>query len=107
MTRAFSLRTVAVVALLLPGLVMAAPIAGPCGLCSGGDTCHMKRPVEQEPENHSCCGETPTDAPPEPSLGSSDCECGREAPPALTAESRTTVENAIAVTTNQETINPD
>lgn len=106
MTRELSVRTVVVVALILPGLVMAAPTAGPCGLCGQGDTCHMKQPVEQVSESHSCCGEKSIEAPPEPSLGSSNCECGREAPPALAATSPTTDEIVSTATTTQHTINP-
>lgn len=105
MKRKLSLRTVAVVALLLPGLVMAAPIAGPCGLCGDGDTCHMQRPVEPSPETRSCC-ETETESLPEPSFGSSKCECGREVPPALTAGSPTSVENFSTVESVLETISP-
>jgi hypothetical protein len=83
--------TIAVVALLLPGLVMAAPIAGPCGLCGDGDDCRMRQPAQSETAGHSCC-DTDSKTSTEPSLGSSKCECGREAPPALTAGSPTSVE---------------
>jgi hypothetical protein len=104
MTRGLSIRTVAIIALLLPGLVIAAPIAGACGLCGDGDACHMKQPIQQVSESHSCCGETPAEAPPAPSLGSLDCECGREAPPALTAASPTSVETAFMATSTHEDI---
>lgn len=106
MERLGSFRTFAIVALLVPGLVMAAPIAGPCGHCGGGDTCHMKRPVEQESENHSCCGEAPPETPPEPSLGFSDCECGRDAPPAVTVEASTVIDTAFSPTSIESTISP-
>jgi len=103
MKRVSFLRTVAIVALLLPGLVMAAPIAGPCGLCGDGDDCHMEQFVKPATEIHSCC-DTESETPPGPSFGSSKCECGREAPPALTAESPTTVVTAFAANSMQETI---
>jgi len=95
--------TFAIVALLLPGLVIAAPIAGSCGRCGDGDDCHLRQPVQPAPETHSCC-DAESETPPEPSLGSSNCECGREAQPALTAESTTTVENAFTANSTQETI---
>ena len=103
MTRTFSFRTAAIVALLMPGLVIAAPIAGPCGRCGDGESCHMQRPAQQTPENHSCC-DAKSETPPEPTLGSSNCECGRETPAALTAESPNTVETTLATTKTQETI---
>ena len=93
----------AIVALLLPGLVIAAPIAGPCGRCGDGDDCHLEQPTKPAPETHSCC-EMVSETQPEPSLGSSNCECGREAPAALTAESPTTVETASAAISTHETI---
>jgi hypothetical protein len=105
MTRKLSIRTAVIVALLLPGLVVAAPIAGACGLCGDGDVCHMQRSPEPTTETHSCC-DTETETTPEPSLGSSSCECGREAPPALSAESPTTLETSSAATTTRETISP-
>ena len=94
--------TLAIVTLLLPGLALATPIAGACGRCGDGDGCHLQQPAQPAPETHSCC-DTETETPPEPSLGSSSCECGREAPPALTADSPTTVETASATTTTRET----
>ena len=104
MTRGLSIRTVAIVALLLPGLVMAAPIAGACGLCGDGDDCHMQRSPEPATESDSCC-DAETETTPEPSLGSSTCECGRDAPPAVTATTPTTLETAFTSTTTPETIN--
>jgi len=97
--------TLAIVALLLPGLALAAPIAGACGRCGDGDGCHLQQPVEPSPETHSCC-DTESETPPEPSFGSSNCECGREAPPALTTESLTTVETAFATVSTLEKISP-
>lgn len=105
MNRNFSIRTAAILALLLPGLALAAPIAGACGLCGDGDDCHMQQSVKPAAETHSCC-DTESETPPEPSFGSSNCECGREAPPALTAESQTTVETAFATTLTREKISP-
>jgi hypothetical protein len=106
MTRAFSLRAVVVVTLLLPGLVMAAPIAGPCGLCGDGDACHMKRPVERMSESSSCCGEAPAEAPPEPSLSSSNCECGRDAPPAVIVQSTTSTDTVSSPASTEAAISP-
>ena len=106
MERVGSLRSLAIIALLLPGLAMAAPVTGPCGLCGDGDTCHMKRAVEQLPQSHSCCGETPAEAPPAPSLGSSDCECGREAPPAVIVESLSTIDTGSSPALTETTISP-
>ena len=105
MSRKLWLRSVAVVALLLPGLVIAAPVAGPCGLCGDGDECHMQQPAQPEMEGHSCC-DTETETSTEPSLGSSKCECGREVPPALTAGSPTSVETFSTVESILETISP-
>ena len=103
MERFGTFRSIAIVALLLPGLAIAAPIAGPCGLCGDGDACHMNGPAKQVSESHSCCGETPPGAPPEPSLGSSDCECGRDALPAVAADSCTTIETASSPASKEET----
>ena len=103
MRRELSVRTVVVVALLLPGLVMAAPIAGSCGVCGDGEDCHMQRPVEPSNDFHACC-DAESETPPEPALASSNCECGRDAPPALTAASPTTVETAFTATSTLEDI---
>lgn len=97
--------TLAIVALLLPGLALAAPIVGACGRCGDGDGCHLQQPVEPSPETHSCC-DTDSETPLEPSFGSSSCECGRQAPPALTAESLSTVETVIATESTLEKISP-
>ena len=70
MTRRISIRTVAIVALLLPGLVISAPIARACGLCEDGSGCHLQQPREPSPDTHSCC-DTDSETPPETSLGSS------------------------------------
>jgi hypothetical protein len=95
--------TFAIVALLLPGLAIAAPIAGPCGRCGDGDGCHLQQPAQTAPETHSCC-DSKSETPPETSLGSSNCECGREAPRALTAESTTTVETVSTANSTQQAI---
>ena len=103
MRRARPSVTFAIVALLLPGLVIAVPIGGSCGRCGDGDDCHLRQPAQHAPETHTCC-DAESETSPEPSLGSSNCECGREAPPALTAESTTTVETAFTANSTQETI---
>lgn len=95
--------TFAIVALLLPGLVIAAPIGGSCGRCGDGDDCHLRQPAQPAPETHSCCA-AESETSPEPFLGSSNCECGREAPPALTAESTTTVETTFSANSTREII---
>ena len=95
--------TFAIVALLLPGLVIAAPTGGSCGRCGDGDDCHLRQPAQPAPETHACC-DVESETSPEPLLGSSNCECGREAPPALTAESTTTVETAFTANSTRETI---
>lgn len=105
MNRFTRLYSIAIVALLLPGLVLAAPIAGACGRCGEGDDCHLQQPVQPEPETKSCC-DTASESTPERSLDSSDCECGREAPPALTAESPTTFETAAATALVLENLRP-
>jgi hypothetical protein len=85
----------AVVALLLPGLVMAAPTAGACGHCDRGAPCPRTESVEPAPETDSCCG-SEKETPPAPSFGSADCDCGREAPPAVTADTAPRLETAAA-----------
>ena len=88
-------RTAVVVALLLPGLALAAPTAGPCGHCDRGEPCPRTESVEPASETHSCCGE-PDEAQPPASLGSAICDCGREAPPAVTADTAPLLETATA-----------
>jgi hypothetical protein len=104
MKKKLSLHTLVVMTLLLPGLVIAAPIAGPCGLCEDIDTCHMQQPARTAVEDHSCCN-TAKETPATASLSATQCECGREAPPALSAESPTTVETAFAAASTLEKIN--
>jgi hypothetical protein len=78
-------RTAVVVALLLPGLVLAAPTAGPCGHCDSGVPCPRTAVPEVKTDPHSCC-DSNDETPPVPSFGSADCDCGREASPAVTAD---------------------
>lgn len=105
MTRGLSIRTAAIVALLLPGLVIAAPIAGACGLCGDGDDCHMQRSPEPAKESHACC-DSEIETAPEPSLGSSSCECGRDAPSGVTADSSQRVENLAEIANGVESVSP-
>jgi hypothetical protein len=63
----------------------------------------MQQSAQKAPESHSCC-DSRSETPPETTLGSSHCECGREAPPALTAESTTTVETAPTTISTQQAI---
>lgn len=104
MKNGLSFRTVAVVALLLPGLVTAAPVAGPCGLCGNGDGCHMQRPPQEVSEAHSCCDSTSRDVPRAPTLGSSSCECGRDVPAAVTAEWTVNVEQLAAMASSSGSV---
>lgn len=89
------LRNTFVIALLLPGLAAAAPTPGPCGHCGESAPCPMTEVRQATVESHSCCGET-TEVSPEASLGSSGCECGREAPPAVAASAPSAPENGTA-----------
>ncbi len=73
---------VVLTAVLLPGLAMAAPIAGPCGRCGDDTACRLQQPGQSPDAAHACCESGRTETTPEPSLASSRCECGREAPPA-------------------------
>ena len=103
MTRFTRTTALAIVALVLPGLALAAPIAGACGLCGDGDDCHLQRSPEPATESHSCC-DAETETSPEPSLGSSSCECGRDAPSGVTADSSHRVENLAELATGVESI---
>jgi hypothetical protein len=98
--------TIAVVALLLPGLALAIPIAGSCGLCGDGDVCHMQQAERPATESHSCC-ETESETPPEPSFGTSACTCGRETPPALAADAPLTVDTVADATSFLEKTPPE
>ena len=79
-------RAFVVVALLLPGLALAAPIAGPCGLCDSGMPCPSMAEAPAKADAHSCCGGEADQAPAAPSLGSSNCDCGRDAPLAVSSD---------------------
>jgi len=94
-----------IVALLLPGLALAAPIAGACGQCGEGEGCHLQQPVETSLETDSCC-DSESENPPESSLGSSSCECGREAPPAVLVDASPSVETAVATTSVLNAVSP-
>ena len=50
---------------------------------------------EVKADPHSCCG-SEDETPPVPSFGSADCDCGREASPALTAEAPRPFESSAA-----------
>jgi hypothetical protein len=88
MRRELPLSSVALLALLLPGLVLAAPVAGACGLCDRGVPCPSMAAEAPAAAAHSCCGGEVADAAarPEPStLAAEACDCGRAAPPAVAA----------------------
>jgi hypothetical protein len=86
MRRGNTLRTISLVTLLLPGLVLAAPMAGSCGLCDRGAPCPNMTAPAPAVANHSCCGEAVVEAPTRfapSSLGSTACDCGSDAMPAI------------------------
>jgi hypothetical protein len=101
MRRANPLRTIALLTLLLPGLVLAAPTAGACGHCDRGAPCATMAAPEPVAEAHSCCsGETvekPAESTPAPA-GAKACDCGREAPVAIAAVEAPAPENDRAAT---------
>lgn len=86
MSRVTPLRTFVVAMLLLPGLALATPVAGPCGLCDDGMACPSMLSTGVEAEPSSCCegdaGETQT----VPVGGAMDCDCGQASPQATAAE---------------------
>jgi hypothetical protein len=86
MSKRIRLRAFATVALLLPGLAFAAPVAGPCGLCDSGVPCPSMAEVASRAADHACCGSEADAAQPAPSLASSQCDCGRDAPPAVSSD---------------------
>ena len=106
MKRVDAIRTAAIVALLLPGLAIAAPITGPCGLCGDGGRCHMQRFIAPEVDAHSCCESTPENQTHEASLASSNCECGRDAPPALTTDAHASFESSFAESVTSDVVDP-
>lgn len=77
-------RTVVVVVWLLPGLVLAMPVAGPCGLCERGLPCADMEPADPQGADHSCC-RSADDAADRQSLSASTCDCGRRLPATLAA----------------------
>jgi hypothetical protein len=83
MRRGTSLRVACVLALLLPGLVLAAPTAGACGHCDRRVPCQAMSEPEIPTANHSCCGETAPATPAPSSFGAKACDCGHEAPLAV------------------------
>lgn len=85
---------------LLPGLVLAVPVAGPCGLCERGYPCADMGPAEPQGAAHSCCGSA-DDAAARQSLRVSTCECGRNAPATLGASHRSVTDRGPAVGVNQ------
>ena len=101
MRRGKLLRSFAVVALLLPGLVMAAPTAGACGFCDRGVPCASMAAPEPTTTDHSCCsGDTadkPAESTPAPA-GAKACDCGRDAPVAIAAVEAPASENDRAAT---------
>ncbi len=83
-----SLHRAIAVLILVQGLVLAAPIAGACGLCDRGAPCPDMAAPTPAAEEHSCCDSAAAEASSAPapsSLGFDACDCGREAPPAVTA----------------------
>ncbi len=86
MRRGSTLHTITLVALLLPGLALAAPTAGACGHCDRGTPCATMTAPEPVAEAHSCCGAEPVKKPaesPSPPNGAKACDCGRDAPDAI------------------------
>jgi hypothetical protein len=81
-----TLLRIAALALVLPGLVAAAASPGPCGHCDRGVPCPRAEMSHNAPSQHACCGDETATAPSAPSLASSGCDCGREAPLAVTAD---------------------
>lgn len=85
MRRGNPLRAVCVVALLLPGLVLAAPTAGACGRCDGDLPCAGMTTPEPSATTHPCCAQASTAQLESSSLGAEACACGRQPPPAIAA----------------------
>jgi hypothetical protein len=107
MSEGSTFRAAVIVALLVPGLASAAPIAGPCGGCGGGESCHLQQPIQANEDTHACCEMSAENAAPTTNLGSSSCECGRDAPPGVAADTRAPVETELAQTSGRETIDSD
>lgn len=96
MKRGNPLRTIALLTLLMPGLVLAAPTAGACGYCERGTPCATMAAPEPVAEAHSCCSGDPVEKPAEGTqapAGANACDCGREAPVAIAAVEAPAPEN--------------
>ena len=76
-------RTAVLIVLILPGLVTAAQIQGPCALCASGLQCPGMEAASPGRVTHDCCGGAAEEAPSGPLLRSSLCVCGRDLPPVL------------------------
>ena len=74
--------SVIVTVALLPGLALAAPVAGPCGRCGDNGTCRFEQPTQSPSPPHACCAAGRSQAVPGPSLDGQRCECGRDIAPA-------------------------
>jgi hypothetical protein len=85
MSEGSTFRAAVIVALILPGLALAGPVPGPCERCGDGETCHMQQSSRAETDSHICCGSAADEFSTKPSVDASDCECGRDAPLAITA----------------------
>jgi hypothetical protein len=92
MNRRLLPRTAVLIVLILPGLVTAAQIQGPCALCASGLQCPGMEPESPGRVPHDCCGGAADEAPSDPSLRSSVCVCGRDLPPALAEVEQTPTE---------------
>ena len=77
-------RAFAIVASLLPGLVLALPTPGGCAPCDRGEPCATMLSPEPAPAAHGCCADS---AEPEvPGPGSDNarvCDCGRHTTPVI------------------------
>lgn len=91
---------IAISALLLPGLVFAAPVAGACGLCERGVPCPDMTPRVSETTADSCCGDMAVDrheSQTPSSFSSPTCDCGRTAPAAIASTAIPTIDDEVAV----------
>jgi hypothetical protein len=86
---------------LLPGLVLAVPVAGPCGICDRGLPCADMESARSQGAAHSCCGST-DDASARQSLSPSTCDCGRQAPATLAAAHQSPTDSGPAVFVDQD-----
>jgi hypothetical protein len=105
MRRGILFRTIALVALLLPGLVLAAPTGGACGQCDRGVPCATMAAPEPVAEAQSCCSGEPVEPQEEnaPAPHSAEaCDCGRDAPVATAAVEAPAPEKTGAEALNEE-----